>query len=117
MAKPDLKARFYFNVQKLPGPDSSGGPLVKKPHLETRIESHQDSKKSSGHVSGNSTISKMKRSHEGWHFRCVAVCNLLMLSLSIVQLGTFPQSMDENMFVLHMVKGHNSARVPSYIIP
>ena len=35
--------------------DSSGGQLIKKPYLETRNEGGQDSRKSSGHVHGNST--------------------------------------------------------------
>ena len=36
---------------KWPVHDSSGGPLAKRFHLETRIESHQGSRKSSGGVS------------------------------------------------------------------
>ena len=39
----------------------------KKPHLETRLEDHQDRWKSSGHAPGSSTNSGMKGSHGEWH--------------------------------------------------
>ena len=62
------KAGFCFNVQKQAVPDSSCGPFAKKPNVETRIKNHQDSGNSSGHVSNNSTDSKMKGDHGGLCF-------------------------------------------------
>ena len=50
----------------MPEADSIGGPLAKKPHLETRIESHQGRKKSSGHASGVSSNSREKGSSGEW---------------------------------------------------
>ena len=42
------KAGCWFDVQKQPMHNSSGGPLAKKPHLEARFEGYQDSRQSSG---------------------------------------------------------------------
>ena len=39
-------------------PDSANVPLTKKPHFDTRFESHQEGQKSSGCGSGNSADSK-----------------------------------------------------------
>ena len=65
MARP--KADSWFNAQKQYVLDCSSEVLTKKPHLETRIESHQDSRKSSAHASEISTDSRKKGSHGGQH--------------------------------------------------
>ena len=59
------EARFWLHVKKRPFQDSCGGPLAKKPHLETIISTPQDSTKSNGHVSGSSAISIKNGNHGG----------------------------------------------------
>ena len=65
--KATLEASFWFNIQKMALPQSSGGSLDKKPHLETRIENFQDSRESSGHECGNNANSRK-------NVRCVGRC-------------------------------------------
>ena len=57
---------FHFNVQKRPVPKSSGTTLAKRPHLESRTETQQGGRKSTGDiVSASSTDSRKKGSHVG----------------------------------------------------
>ena len=69
---------FQFNVQKWPVPESSGGSMVKKPHSNTRTESHLSGSNSSG--SGSSTSfskSKKKGNQGGCHSWWDTVINFL----------------------------------------
>ena len=68
MGKPDIKPGFGLMFKIMPLPDSSGGPLAKKPHLETRIGNHQESRKSSGFASGSSINSIGRRVAMGMAF-------------------------------------------------
>ena len=56
-----------------------------KPHLDTRMESHQDSRKPSGDVSV-----RKKGSHGGQHFCCVMVNNLINIFICCAGLCTLP---------------------------
>ena len=72
-------------------PDSCGGPLAKMPHLEVMIESYQDSKMSSGHVSGSAATSRKKRSHGGCIPDMLESTILSTPCTSIVLVGTLPK--------------------------
>ena len=66
--KPDIKVLSGLMFRNdLCMPYTSCGPLAKKPHLETRLERHQGSRNSSGHMSGVFINSRKKVSQEGWH--------------------------------------------------
>ena len=61
--KPKVGVRI--NVQKSPVPESYGASFARKPCLDTRTESHQGHRKSSGGASTSSTDSRKKESQGG----------------------------------------------------
>ena len=91
--------------------DSNGGPLEKKPNLETRIESHQGSRKSSGSASGSSSDYRRRRARDIAFLMCCSTTSYALSSL-VVQVGTLPNSrsmnsITPNTFVLDMLKGYH----------
>ena len=54
-----------FNVQKQPLLMCGGAFMAQKCHLDSRTESYQDGRKSSGSVSTSSTYPTKKGQHEG----------------------------------------------------
>ena len=55
---------FHFTVQKGPVPGSSGASLARRPHLESRTDTHPGNKKSAdGSVSASSAETRMKEGH------------------------------------------------------
>ena len=63
------KTGFQFNVKKWSAPDSDVTPPKRKPPFETKFDSCQDGRKSSGHAYGSFTDSMKKWSH----LRCAAL--------------------------------------------
>ena len=98
---------FQFNVQKQPVVESSRHSLEKKPHSDTRTESHQSDNKSSG---GDTSDSKKKGNHGGQCSWCLTVYNFI-ICICCADWYTSPyfRSMEKHFkrFVLNMVKCHH----------
>ena len=59
---------FHFTVQKRPVPKSSGASLAKRPHVESRPETHPGGKKyAGGSVSASSADARNKGGQGGQH--------------------------------------------------
>ena len=105
------KGGFHLDVLNQPVPDSRGWSLAKKPHLKIRIRRCQDSRKSSGHVSGGSSDSRKNESHGDCIPNVFQSTTSSTSSSSNVQVGTLPQFLDQrenitfNMFVLNIIRG------------
>ena len=76
--------QFPVECEKWPVPGSSGTPLARKPHLNTRSESHQGGRKSSDSVSSSCIDSWKKKSCEGQHSYCVTVYNFMKTSFHLL---------------------------------
>ena len=107
------KSGFQSHVQKQTVLDCSSGPLVKKSHFETRIESHPDSRKSLGDTSGSFANSRKKGSC-GYGTLDVLHCTTSSTASSyIMQVGRLSQLLDQwrsitsSRFVLNVFKGHH----------
>ena len=70
--------------------ESDGATLVKKPHLDTKPDSHQCGRKSAGDTFTSSTDSRKKGSHR-WHFLIDTVFNLITI-IFVVLVGMFQNS-------------------------
>ena len=66
-ARAKQEAGFQFHVQKQPVQEFGGILLAKKPHLVSKPDGHQGSKKSPRGAATSTTDSRMKESHGGHH--------------------------------------------------
>ena len=79
---------FPFNVQKRPVPGSTGACLAKRPHVESRTESHLGGKESAGGgVSASSADTRRKGGYGGLHPRCVTVLSLFIIFICSFSVG------------------------------
>ena len=96
-------------VQKRPVPGSSGASLAKRPHLESRTETHASGKKSAGgSVSSSSADTWRKGGYGDWDSRCFAVLSPLTIFICSFSGWYAFQFLDQwrsitsNRFVLNM---------------
>ena len=101
---------FHFTVQKRPGKGSSGASLAKRPHLESRTETHPDGKKSGGGSVSASCADARKGGGHGISTPDVSQSTSYLLFLSLVlQVGMPSHFLDQwgsiasNKFVLNIV--------------
>ena len=102
---------FHFPVQKRPVPESSGTSLAKRPHFESRIETHPSGKMSAGGSVSASSADARKKGARG--VSTPDVSQSTASSSLVFQVGMLSHFLDQcrsitsNRFVLNMVQGHH----------